>query len=142
MDMDEQISFITERLSKNVSPDDIIIELCQQGGISWPEAEMLVEQVQAEQQHEIARRQYPLLALLSLTTFLAGLVIVAYAVYDLLEHVDLYLQTGPVHLSVVLILWYLIQSAPVLLLLLLSGTAMVIGSYRGVRRLIEMLRCA
>jgi hypothetical protein len=134
MDMDEQISFITERLSKNVSPDDIIIELCQQGGISWPEAEMLVEQVQAEQQHEIARRQYPLLALLSLTTFLAGLVIVAY--------VDLYLQTGPVHLSVVLILWYLIQSAPVLLLLLLSGTAMVIGSYRGVRRLIEMLRCA
>jgi Ribonuclease G/E len=48
-------NFIVERLMASDNIDDIVLEICQDGKISWNEAEALVRQVEEEQRTKIER---------------------------------------------------------------------------------------
>ncbi len=71
--MDGQlVQRIVKDLAKQRSRNEIIREVCEQSGLNWPEAESLVQQVAQEHGRAIARRQGPLLILLSAGTLLIG----------------------------------------------------------------------
>ncbi len=71
--MDEQlVKRIVKDLGKQRSRNEIIREVCEQSGLNWPEAEQLVQQVAQEHGRTIARRQSPLMILLSVGTLLIG----------------------------------------------------------------------
>jgi len=86
-DHNELVAGILKRLSDEDDPDDIILDICQKTGISWPEAERLVRQVQEKDEHEITQRQMPLLIGIAFFTFAAGLVLSGYGVYAIITSV-------------------------------------------------------
>jgi hypothetical protein len=83
MDAPDLTNYIVDRLSEAVTPNDIIIEICNKGGLSWPEAEALVKQVQAEHEQEVTKRKFPLLSLVAFSIFVGGVGLLAYSIYML-----------------------------------------------------------
>ncbi len=78
--MDEELTRrVVADLSRQRNRDDIIQMVCEQAGMEWPQAEQLVKQVEIEQAHTIARKQAPLLIVLSTVTVAAGLALVFYS---------------------------------------------------------------
>ena len=137
MDNDELTAYVTQRLCEADNPGDIILEVCEKTGWLWPKAEEFVNQVQNRKEPEIAKRQFPIMFLLALGIFLAGLGLVAYGVYDIVEswnqlsHAREYIIQGklpPVDIYSVDISIFLMPIAP-----LFTGTAMMLGSLLGMR---------
>jgi hypothetical protein len=85
MDDNEITESIVRDLGKFDDPEDLILELCQKTGRSWPEVETLVRQVQSTRRGEIAARQFPLLFVLAFGIFAAGLALVIFAGVSLLN---------------------------------------------------------
>ncbi len=77
----EVVANIVKRLSDADDPDDIILDICQKSGRSWPEAEGLVNRVHAEDERAITARQMPRLLGVALFFFAAGLILCAYGIY-------------------------------------------------------------
>jgi hypothetical protein len=73
MDESELNKTILTRLGRGANRDDLLLEVCREANLSWPEAEALVSQVEAGHSVEIARRQSPFIIILSLGGLLAGL---------------------------------------------------------------------
>jgi hypothetical protein len=67
------VSYITTRLSREASGDDLIYSICQKTGLSWEEAQALVERVRDEHQPEIEGRQILLKSGLSFVLYLVGI---------------------------------------------------------------------
>lgn len=63
---------VVQQLVRQHSRNEIIRMVCERGSMNWPQAEKFVEQVEAERAHTIARRQSPLLILLSVGSVLVG----------------------------------------------------------------------
>ncbi len=77
--MDEQLEQrIVHDLSKHRSRNELIREVCEQSGLNWPEAELLVQQVAEKHGRTIARRQTPLMIFLSISTILIGAALLLY----------------------------------------------------------------
>ncbi len=77
--MDEQlVQRIVRDLGKHRSRNELIREVCEQSGMNWPEAEKMVQQIEAEHGRSIARRQSPLMIFLSLGTILIGAALLLY----------------------------------------------------------------
>ena len=77
--MDEQLAqHIVNDLAKHRSRNEIIRSVCEEGGLNWPEAEKLVQQVGQEHGRTIARRQGPLMIFLSIGTLLIGIALLIY----------------------------------------------------------------
>jgi hypothetical protein len=74
------VAAIVKRLSDADDPDDIILDICQESGRSWPEAEGLVERVRAEDERAITARQMPRLLGVALFVFAAGLILSGYGI--------------------------------------------------------------
>ncbi len=87
-DLDRRIA---DGLANYRDRNEIIQMVCEQAGVNWARAEQLVKQVELERAHTIARKQSPLLILLSTVTMLAGIGVVYYSVSTLLQifHGDL-----------------------------------------------------
>jgi hypothetical protein len=85
VDLSEYTEQVLHRLSTSDDPSDIIYDICEKAGCGWQEAEQFVKKVQAEDEPEIARRQFPLMFVLALGIFLGGLVLVAYGFYAIIE---------------------------------------------------------
>ncbi len=85
---------IIEQLADVRDPNDIILGLCEKHGMSWPEAEALVRQVQTEKQDAITLRQAPLFTAIALVTFIAGWAILALGLYPIVLVAIALLQTG------------------------------------------------
>ncbi len=65
--------YVIRELTKHRHPRDIIVELCEQSGMRWAEAQSYVERIQTERGDEISRRQKPLLRIVGIATGLIGL---------------------------------------------------------------------
>jgi hypothetical protein len=85
MDENEITDAIIRDLGKFEDPEDLILELCQKTGRPWPEVEALVRRVQDEHQGEIAARGFPMLFVLAIGIFAAGLALVVFAGVSLLN---------------------------------------------------------
>jgi len=76
--MDDELSdFIVKRLAGGSSEQDVILEVCQRAGLTWPEAQSLVYGAMDNRATDIARWQLPVLLVLGLATVLAGVGIIA-----------------------------------------------------------------
>jgi len=80
VDDQEITNFLVKYLSDFDDPDDLILEICQITGRTWMEVEALLDQVCLQHQTEITTRQFPLLALIALGTFIGGLALTALSV--------------------------------------------------------------
>jgi hypothetical protein len=121
-------------LSNAADRNDLILELCESRGISWAQAEALIQHVETDRKHEIAGRQLPLLLFIALLIFLGGLGLVAYCVYELISILLTGIRAGLPGLDVVSY-WRLIFDIGVGPLAGLAiGAAMLLGSLVGMRR--------
>jgi hypothetical protein len=79
--------FILERLSAAGNRDDLIRDVCFRQGIQWPDAEALVEEVEAENEKIIFGRQSPIVLTTAIMFTLAGTLITGLAAYFLFSPV-------------------------------------------------------
>src|SRR5215211_3747100 len=78
-DMNEEFtSLIIKELAKHHDRNVITRKLCEQGGLTWKEAERLITLVEAQHKHTIAKRQSPLLLFLSIGTLVLGIGLLAF----------------------------------------------------------------
>lgn len=77
MNRDGFEAYVVERLSAGIAPDDVIFEVTQRSGPAWPEAEELVRHTADLGGPSVARRQFPLLALVATAVMLGGLGVLA-----------------------------------------------------------------
>jgi hypothetical protein len=125
---------IVERLENGETKNDIILDLCENANMNWTQAEAMVEEVHAENQGHIALAQSPLLVSIALIIFIGGAGLVIYSAYDLFVMYsafrDMYTPANPSGLAAGF-LWYLFLNGEGLLGMTILGTAMMIGSMRG-----------
>ncbi|MGD0175121.1 MAG: hypothetical protein ABSC61_11970 [Anaerolineales bacterium] len=121
--MDHQIisQYILDRLSAAGNREDLIRDVCLREGIQWPEAEALVNQVEAEDEKIILRRQSPIDLTNAFMYVLAGMLITAFSAYVLFWPA---VESGNFSLPIIFSLFrYGYQMA----LLLLIGLTLAIG---------------
>lgn len=120
---------IVERLENGESKDDIILDLCENMNINWPEAEALVNRIQSVNENKITLAQSPLLVLIALTTFIGGVILISITVYDIISVYNSYTGgNGPQGLG---FLAYLFAYGGFFWELALLGLVMIIGSLKG-----------
>jgi hypothetical protein len=124
--------FIVERLMASDNIDDIVLEICQDGRLSWNEAEALVRQVEADQRTKIERGQSPILVIWALGTFVVGIVLVIYSSYTAAELSRAALKQR--NLDLIRIMLDIIRAAPYLFWTGIFGAAMITGSLVGMRK--------
>jgi hypothetical protein len=131
MDNQELTQFILENLVKAKDPNDLILYICDKEGMSWPQAQALVEKVRSENASNITRKQAPLLTAIALITFTGGLGIIGYEGLTLFRIMGDYSQPGQDPLSLIDLVISAARSTPTLLGVLGLGLVMVLGSLIG-----------
>ena len=134
MDTPDITNYIVYRLSDAVPPNDIIMDICDKTGISWPEAEELVEQVQFEHEQDVTKRQFPLLTLVALSIFVGGVGLLAYSTYMLFLTTSTYANTALNPWDLPDTLNLIFNYAAFTLSLILFAIAMILGSLLGMRQ--------
>lgn len=81
----DEIDFVIRGLARYRGRDAIIRDLCEQSGYRWQNAAALVRWVELEQADQIQARRRPLLLLMSILFYLAGLALIAYGVSLLMK---------------------------------------------------------
>ncbi len=127
-------AFILDCLSGAVNPDDIVMEICEQHSLTWPEAEALVQQIQSEHGNAITRRQSPLLVIIALGLFLGGLALIGFSAYSLAALVQSYSQADLFYTDMPGALLLIFEYGYGLLGMMGVGAAIVLGSLVGMRR--------
>lgn len=78
MNNEELTGLIIKELGKHHENKTIIQKVCEEGGLNWSEAEVLVAEVGEQNKKKIAARQLPLLILFSIGTLVLGIALLAY----------------------------------------------------------------
>ena len=143
MDKNELSTFIIHHLSEEDDPDDIILALCEKNDLSWQEAETLVKNVQVEDGQVIAKKQFPLLFMLALAIFIAGMGLIGYGLFTILSEFSI-IQTNLNNIHHILSdmdaftnLYVSMETiittggSPITIIIL--GTGMILGSLFGMR---------
>jgi hypothetical protein len=79
--MNEELTgLIINELGRHRDRDGIIMAVCEKGGLDWPQAEKLIQQVEEEHKRTITRRQSPILIAISVVTVIAGMVPLGYGI--------------------------------------------------------------
>ena len=131
---DELHALIIDRLAAAFNPDDIVMEICDRYGLTWPEAESMVNQIQTEHESTVTRRQFPLLAILAVGLFLVGVALIVYSTYSLAGIIDYYSQVNLSYTAMPGIVVFIFEYASGTLGMLGLGMAIVLGSLMGMRR--------
>jgi len=139
---------IIQKLTRQVDEDDLILSVCKQQGVSWAEANALIEKVRAEHGETILVRQMPVKMLIALATLVLGLVLVSLTVMftvDLLTMVNSMLSARGsdvgdlarmANANMTLVQVVMQNSpyvVPAIAALLINGLGMVFGSLLGMR---------
>jgi hypothetical protein len=79
--MNEEITnLIIKELGRHRSRNELIRSVCEQGSLNWGEAERLIQQVEEQHKRTIAKRQSPILLLISFAMVAAGIVFFFYSI--------------------------------------------------------------
>jgi hypothetical protein len=124
---------IVKRLANTASLNDIILELCEKRGMTWIDAETLVNRIQVEHAPTIASRRFPLLFVLALGIFLGGLALVIYNVYAITTLVEVDLGDLFGSLDMMTHLGFIFEIAAGPIMGIITGVAMLLGSMVGMR---------
>ena len=82
---EELTALIIKELGRHHDRDNIIMAVCEKGGLSWPQAEQLIRQVEEEHKRTITRRQSPMLIAISAVTVITGMVLLGYGLLFFVE---------------------------------------------------------
>ncbi len=84
---EEITAYVIHHSAEGDDLDDLILNVCQISGCSWPRAERLVRQIQEEQGPAIAKRQLPIIYLAAFFILGGGLAFLGAGVYFILESI-------------------------------------------------------
>ncbi len=90
MDRTKLKDFIIDRTTRGVGRDDILFAICEKHGLSWPQAEALVDEILLESTREVTLRRNVVYGGIALFTFLAGILLAVESVYHLATQLALY----------------------------------------------------
>ncbi len=125
---------VTEKILHDLTDardiDDIVMEVCEKTGLGWEEVEKYVNRLSIEDKSAITLAQSPLLVLVALGTFLAGVVVILYGLYQA------YLINLTNSQALVL---YLVTNGSGLFWNFILGTAMITGSLKGMQDVWEAI---
>jgi hypothetical protein len=137
MDENELTSYIVKELGEGHNPKDVILDICEKTGCTWLEAEKMVTHIQVEQEPEISTRQFPVLFVFALGTFLGGLALVAYAVATFMElwkGMEQLFTNAPISTDTYIAMRVLTSSGVWPPAAMVTGMAMLLGSLVGMRK--------
>jgi hypothetical protein len=143
MDNEAISAFIINALSKGESPDDLILSICENQGLTWQAAEALVKKVQDEKKQVIVKKQLPLLFVLALAIFIGGIGAAGYGCLIIISEFSL-IQTSLMNIHQVLNnsdvsydlyigLRMLFASGGIPISMIALGIGMILGSLLGMR---------
>ena len=130
--------WIIKKSIRHANQDDLILALTEKTGMSWPQAEAYVFQVQTENSKRIARGQSPILILIALTTMLGGLGLIGYETAYLVKAFWLIEQTAVSPFDVLNLASFFAEYAGVFLKLTPLGLAMIFGGWIGMQDVWEI----
>jgi hypothetical protein len=119
-------AFIIDQLGKNQNRNDILLILCRELDIEWKQAERLVQEVEASDGRQIARRQSPLLLALGLAVIIGGLALTTYGVW----YFWTFTQLDPTQQLVTSQYMYITAGS------MITGLAMIVGGIIGFRKIL------
>ncbi len=122
----ELTRYVVRELGSEADRNTLIRYVCENGDMTWPQAEAFVARVALEHESEIVRRRTPFLMMLSVVTLVGGALIALVCGYAI---------------------WAFFSSRPLLRLDhaiygLMAGLSMVAGGLIGIMRLVKSLRDA
>lgn len=123
---------IIARLEDGHNRDDIILDLCESQGLSWNQAEAILDSIHAENADNITLMQSPVLVVIAMGTFIGGAGLLVFATFHIMQAFN-YFQTISTERANVLASFfvYLLSYSSYLFWLFGIGIAMIIGSMRG-----------
>ncbi len=137
--MDAKITqSIVRRLAAGENPDDIIYDLCQTHGLTWPEAEARVQEIQAEHEETILRKQSPLMITLAALIFVVGLGAMGVGLYFILSAFTVYTEAGGPS-NVLGAISYALNYWPAAATMVIFGFSAVMGSMIGMHKTLGAL---
>jgi hypothetical protein len=80
MDKEKLKVYIVDRLAKHHDRNDIMLTLCQKLGITWTDAEMLIQEVELYHGKAVAQKQSPFLMILGAGILVGGLTLTYFGV--------------------------------------------------------------
>lgn len=85
--IDQQVitEFVVEELGKGRDRRDVIFEMCEKLGWSWPQAENFVVTVEHTAKNKIAQKQLPILLILGVGILIGGIGLFGYGMLRLLN---------------------------------------------------------
>lgn len=113
--------------------DDIVREVCEEADLDWNQAEDLVNRLSDRHGDRIALSQSPVLVLLALFTFVSGLILVFYALYQL------YLVYSADSGTLLFQMLFLGMNGQAVFWSFVLGGAMILGSLKGMQSVWEAL---
>ena len=138
MNPDELEAYAVERLSAGIASDDVILEVTQRSGLTWPEAENLVRRTADLRAPSVARRQFPLLAVLAAAVMVGGVAVLAACALSFSDALLLLKPArGVEDQSRLAMLLALLAANSQMLGLVPLGAAMILGGIIGVVRALE-----
>jgi len=81
---------VVARTPRGVSRDDILLAICKTHGLSWPQAETLVDEILAESSREVSIRRNALSGWIAFSTFLGGGLLAGASGYRLVRQLSQY----------------------------------------------------
>jgi len=123
MNEQEAVDFVIKELGKHRQPNEIIQTLCEKAGFNWVQAENFVRRVISENRGEIVRKRSWLISVIGIFTFIGGLLLCYITVLETLNGTIIILLRLPIP--------YLGN-----VVFFLTGIAMIIGSFRGLKETI------
>jgi hypothetical protein len=134
IDQDELARRIIQHLGNGGEQNVLIYEICEQTGLPWTQVETLVNQVAAEQHEVVKRKQFPLMIVLALGTFLGGLALIGYGIYTTYLAVRTVINPSDPLSDLAYTLQYVFNFAGYAIALGGTGIAMMLGSLLGMKQ--------
>jgi hypothetical protein len=129
MNQEQARTYAVNELSKHHDRNDILIVLCRELDLHWPDAEKFLKEVESSQGQTIVGRQSPLILILGIGVLLGGLGLTSYGIWDLFEWV----QMGPEEQIAYSQLMYYTAGS------MITGIAMIAGGIIGLRKTISSI---
>ncbi|MGC9394469.1 MAG: hypothetical protein ACP5J4_06400 [Anaerolineae bacterium] len=123
---EDLVKYVARELGSGADCNALIRHVCETGEMSWPEAEAFVARVALEHEHEIAKRQSPLMLAISVATLIGGVFLTLAGGYSLVAFFS-----GELRARLDFAYYGLV-----------TGLAMIAGSLIGLTRTLKSLRDA
>lgn len=78
MDKEKATQFVIKELGKHHNRNEIIVALCEQMGLNWREAELLIQEIESQHGRAITVRQSPIIIILAIGLLVVGMGLIGY----------------------------------------------------------------